>query len=183
MASKALSKTSRVERNQNIAKGLRAACPKASIPVNGKMVKVADIAELLDQGTDAENKVVESRAAYRVDVKLARGIEEQIEVLLQPVKTYVQSHFGEDSKVSAACGFAARKIGKVSAEKRAEAVAKLRATREARMTMGPRQKAQIHGEPAAAPTPQPQPAQTNDEPADATDGSQSSVLSLNGKTH
>jgi len=185
MVSRALSKTTRIERNQNIAKGLRAHCPKASIPVNGKMVKVSDIANLLDQGTDAENAVVESRADYRASVKAAHGIEAQIQTLLQPIKTYVQSHFGEDSKASAACGFAPRKVGKVSAEKRAEAVEKLRATREARMTLGSRQKAAIHGELPASPAPSPvqsSAASTNGTTA-AADGAQTSVQSLNGNTH
>ncbi len=178
MSGKNLNKSTRLERNQNISNGLRAACPKASIPVNGKIVKAADAAKAFDDASEAEKKVIRARAQYLAAVEEARVAESKVKPMIQPLKSFVQNTFGERSDVSASFGFQPRKTGHVTAEVRAEAALKLRATRAARGTMGSRTKAAIHGH-VESPEPVAAPVATN-----GTNGAaQSALLSLNGASH
>ena len=86
-------------------------------------------------------------------------------------------------------GFSPRKAAHVTAEVRAEAAMKLRATRAARGTLGSRQKEHVHGSletpaPAPAPvvTPAPAPVVTNG--VNGSNGAtQPMLLSLNGSSH
>ncbi|HEY1957225.1 MAG TPA: hypothetical protein VGH28_16515 [Polyangiaceae bacterium] len=182
-----MNKSNRIQRNQNISKALRTSC-KNSIPVNGKLVKPGDLAKLFDESTAAETEVIQSRARYIAAVAAQREAEAKVKPLIQPIKGFVQNTFGAQSEISASFGFSPRKTGHVDAEKRAEAVLKLRATRAARGTKGSRQKAAIHGSietPAPAPvvaTPAPsQPAVTTPVVTNGTNGAAApSVLSLNG---
>lgn len=168
MATENLNKSKRVQRNQNIAKGLRTACGKNSIPVNGKIVKAGALAAFFDESTEAEAEVTQSRARYLAAVEHQRETEAKVKPLIQPIKAFVQNMFGEQSEVSASFGFSPRKTAHVKVETRAQAVLKLRATREAHGTMGSRQKAAIHGdietpapsEPVVT-TPGPAPVATN----------------------
>ncbi len=195
MATKNLNKTTRLERNQNISNGLRTACAKASIPVNGKMVKAADAAKAFDDASEKEKNVIRMRAQYLAAVEEARVAESKVKPMIQPLKSFVQNTFGERSDTSAAFGFSPRRTRHVTAEVRAEAALKLRATRAARGTMGSRQKAAIHGTvetPAPAPTAAPsEPAVTTPAPApvvtngvNGTNGAAApALLSLNGSSH
>lgn len=193
MATKNLNKTNRLERNQNISNGLRTACAKATIPVNGKMVKATDAAKLFEDASEAEKKVIRARAQYLAAVEEARAAESKVKPMIQPIKGFVQNTFGVQSEISASFGFSPRKTGHVDAETRLQAVLKLRATRDARGTKGSRQKASIHGSietPAPAPVvaepavPTPAPAPVVASGVNGTNGAAApALLSLNGSSH
>jgi len=188
MQTKHPSKSARIERNQNISNGLRTACPKASLPVNGKLVKAADLAKAFDDASEAEKKVVRLRAQYLAAVEEARAAESKVQPMIQPIKGFVQNTFGAQSDISASFGFSPRKVAHVDAETRAQAVLKLRATRKARGTMGSRQKAEVHGSletPAPAPAPSEPVVPASPAPSQPSQPSQASqpVLSLNGISH
>jgi len=134
--SKKMNKSNRLERNQTIANGLRNLPSKTLIPMNGRLVKASDVAELFDIGTEAEKAVTSARARHSQAVATARAAEATIKTLIHPIKSFVQNAFGERSDTAAMFGFAPRKARYVPVEVRYEAVEKLRATRAARETDG-----------------------------------------------
>jgi len=140
-----MNKSTRLERNQAISIGLRKLPPKTMIPMNGKLVKASDAAEMFESGIESTKHVAAARAAYLQAVARANAAEVTLRTLIQPIKSFVQHTFGERSHEAAAFGFEPRKPRRVSVEVRCEAVEKLRATRVARGTLGPRQRARIHG--------------------------------------
>jgi hypothetical protein len=186
MGNQKFNKVERVERNATISTGLRAWCPKDSIPVNGKRIKAVDLAKAFDAASEAEKKVITARAVYLKAVEEAKLADETIKPMIQPIKGYVMNTFGERSDAAASFGFSPRKSTKTTVEVRAEAAVKLRATRAARGTMGSRQKASVHGH-VESPLPQAQPiVQPASAPAvtNGTNGAtQSALLSLNGSAH
>jgi len=137
-------KSTRLERNQAIANGLRSLPSKTMIPMKGRLVRASEAAEVFDKGTETQKEASAARAKYFQTVATAHAAEAALRALIEPIKSYVQNTFGERSSTAAAFGFRPRKRTRLSAEVRYEAVAKLRATRAARGTLGPRRKPKIH---------------------------------------
>jgi hypothetical protein len=127
-------KATRLERNQAIANGLRALPSKTTIPINGKLVKASDAADLFDSATTAEQDATTARTKHSQAVAAAHAAEATIKAVIPPIKSFVQHTFGERSDTAASFGFAPRKTRYVSVEVRYEAVEKLRATLAARET-------------------------------------------------
>jgi len=129
--SKKWNKATRLERNQAISNGLRNLPSKTTIPINGKLVRAGDAADLFELGTAAEKDVQAARAKHSQAVAAARAAEATIKTLIPPIKSFVQNAFGERSDTAASFGFQPRKTRYVSVDVRYEAVEKLRATRAA----------------------------------------------------
>lgn len=140
-------KSKRIERNTNIAAALRAQFPSATLPIRGVAMRSTALAKAFDHATRAEQEVVLARAAYLKAVQACREANAAITPLIEPIRSFVVNTTGEQSAIAAAFGFAPRRVGKMTAEQRSLAVEKSLATRAARHTMGPRQKAAIHGTP------------------------------------
>ena len=129
-------KSTRLERNQAIAHGLRRLPSKTMIPMNGRLVRASEAAELFEMGTAAEQEVGAARAKHSQAVATARAAEATIRASIHPIKSFVQHAFGERSDIATSFGFQPRKARYVPVEVRYEAVEKLRATRAARDTNG-----------------------------------------------
>jgi len=69
----------------------------------------------------------------------------ELKSITPAVVSFVTNMFGVGSEVYNAFGLSERKVAKKTASVKALAVEKLRATREARHTMGSRERLEIHG--------------------------------------
>ena len=95
----------------------------------------------------------------------------------------VGAAYGESSKAFAAFGFSARKQATKSAETKAAAVEKLRATRALRHTLGSRQKASLHGEVGGHDAPPPPPSHVTSATGGTNGSAVAPLFSLNGAGH
>ena len=136
MSGKKLNKSTRLARNQAISNGLTRLPSKTNIPVNGNILNASEAAKAFEEAIEVEKQLVTARAKYKQAVAQANAAEAAIVPLIPPIKSFVQNTFGERSETAASFGFEPRKVRRISAEVRYEAVEKLRATRSARGTMG-----------------------------------------------
>jgi len=116
-----------------------------TIILDGKPYTGQRLVEMCGEIIDAEEGVEAANSAWREAVARRRALEALHEGAFQALHRYVQATHGKSSQAVADFGF--KRSGKAvkSAESKAEAVAKLRATRQARHTMGKRQKESVVG--------------------------------------
>jgi hypothetical protein len=105
-----------------------------------------DLIAVYDQLVESEDTVASSKATYRESIASRSVATQKGARITKALQGIVAAAFGEESKAYAEFGFAPRKTTDKSAETKALAVEKLRATRAARHTMGSRQKAAVHGD-------------------------------------
>jgi hypothetical protein len=94
---------------------------------------------------DAQAALVKSRAQVAVDLAARKVAEERGAALEFPLKNWVLNYFGAESEAAATIGYAAPKKAVRSPEAVAKAVRLAKATREARGTMGKRQRERVKG--------------------------------------
>jgi hypothetical protein len=128
--------------------------PKAVIKVGGEAHKVGDIIKIYQQCLDTRAAL----KAKRAEVKAAQVVSDNAEVsrlaIESALKAWVVAEYGPDSNVAHEFGFPPRKVASRTAIEKADAVKLAQATREARHTMGSKQKQKVKGsvvEPIAAP--------------------------------
>jgi hypothetical protein len=125
-----------------------------SLVIAGVPVTTADAEARLQARIDAGKAVQATRGTWQNAVKLDKDGQLQSKSFLSGLKQTLLVVFAGQIDVLTDFGLTPRKPAVVSPEKKAAAVAKAKATREMRHTMGPKQKAQIKA-PTAAPTPAP----------------------------
>jgi hypothetical protein len=151
------SKVSRAARITAIVAGIQKHfLSQASLQLGNTSFSPAALIALLQADISLSNKATASRAQWTTDVDAAKTSHQTVDPLLRFINALVISQFG-DTEASASIlgdfGMSPRKVPVKSAEVKAEAVVKLRATRVARGTTGPKAKAKITGVvPAAPPT-------------------------------
>jgi hypothetical protein len=122
---------------------------RASIGINGRKHAHAEVVAVYARCVDARAKVASLRA------QLAEAIEEvgSAEVARmeadRALKAWVRGEFGVESTEANDFGFPAPKKPAMTVDQKALAVARGKATRKARRTMGKRQKEEIRGTIAA----------------------------------
>ena len=140
-----------------------------SFTIGSASFKAADIITSLQERISTAGTVDSTRATWQTAVKANRDQRAKTNSLISGVRQTLQTMFAGSIDTLADFGLKPRKTpAAMPPEERAAAVAKARATRRARSTMGPKQKAKIKGtvpvaapatEPSAtAPTAQPGPA-------------------------
>jgi hypothetical protein len=107
----------------------------------------------LNQVIVAAEATKTARQQYRSAVNNEQLVQAQMGSLRSGVRKVIQARLGADNPAVTQFGFLPTKPVKKSAESKAAAVVKAKATRTARNTMGKNQKAEIHGAPQAAPAP------------------------------
>jgi hypothetical protein len=134
----------------------------ATFTLDGKPTKVTDILALLQQRIDATNAVTSLKAQYHAAVLTENNLLSSTASTLAAFKSAVLSSVGTSSPtVLADFGLAPKKPPRpLTTEERAAAQAKAKATRAARHTMGPRQKAKVTAAAVAPPSPAPSPSPT-----------------------
>jgi hypothetical protein len=127
--------------------------PRTAIGVNGRKHAHAEVVAVYERCVDARAKVANLRA------QLAEALEEvgtadvaRMEAD-RALKAWVRGEFGVESTEANDFGFPAPKKPTMSAEQKALAVARGKATRKARWTMGKKQKQEIRGTIAVAERP------------------------------
>ena len=117
----------------------------ALVPINGTLMTPAQIVALVQRHLDALAMLATLRAEIKAAIQESRTQRAAVRSAVVCIRYYVLSKFGEHSEEYASLGFSPRKVGVKTAEAKALAVQKLRATRKARHTMGRKQRAAIKG--------------------------------------
>jgi hypothetical protein len=146
MNSSKLSKVEKQAADQKLIDGFTkhgAAFP--AVVVGGASYKTADIVGTLQARIDARNATVSSRATWRAAVAAEVDEQAKTQTFVNGLEQAVQVVFAGSVEGLADFGLTPRKPRAVSPETMVEAAAKAKATREARHTMGPKQKAKIKG--------------------------------------
>ena len=101
---------------------------------------------VFQRALDTADALDAARASAHSALQEQRNAEAEANAMYNALKATVAVSAGQDSTEYKEFGFTPRRTAKKSAEAKAQAVIKLRETRAARHTMGPEQKAHIHGE-------------------------------------
>jgi len=127
-----------------------------SIPLGGSTETPTAVKQSLQNMVTAADATQVARGEWIDASQAEKGLRDETIVTLSALKSFVLLKFGDkDTSTLADFGFTARKQAQTSVDTKATAVEKSLATRAARHTMGPRQKAKVKGTvaPAAAPAP------------------------------
>ena len=124
---------------------------KTQMTINGQLMKLSDVTAIYQTALDARSTAATQRVAYEHALDAREQADSARLTTDAGLEIWVLSQFGVGSQTASEFGFSPRKIGTKSAKTKAEAVTKNLATREARMTMGKRQKANIKGTVTTAP--------------------------------
>jgi hypothetical protein len=144
--------------DQNLSEGLtKHLTTLTSFTIGSASYKAADVISSLQERINAADAVDSTRAAWQTAVKANRDERAKTYSLISGVRQTLQVMFAGSIDTLADFGLKPRKIPAVrTPEEKAAAVAKAKATRKARNTMGPKQKAKIKGTvPPTAPATEP----------------------------
>ncbi len=130
---------------QTIGSALHKHYTKKALVLNGASWKVEELSKLFAEHIAQMKETDAARARWLQAAALQRKSQADVELVVVAIKGLVGSTFGEASSTFADFGFTPRRKRTRSVESKAVAVAKLRATRVARHTMGPRARLAIHG--------------------------------------
>jgi hypothetical protein len=118
---------------------------------------LADLKATIQDDIDASDASVKAKAALSAAVQTERDKHARVDPILRLLRFYVISQFGDTKDTSgflADFGLAPRKVAQKTVATKSEAIAKTKATRDARHTAGKKQKARLRGTvPAAAAKP------------------------------
>jgi hypothetical protein len=117
-----------------------------SVPLEGTSYTPAAVEARFQSAIDAADATVTARGVFRDAVKAEAAQRAGILLFLTALKAYVVLKFGQDAAATQAdFGFVPRKKPVRTADAKAMAAAKTRATRAARKTMGSVQKRDVKG--------------------------------------
>ena len=171
MSSGAVTKVSRVARINQVVSGIQKDLTKSfPIVLGGTSYDQATLVALLQGTVAAIQKASDSKAAWQADVQVMRNEVAGIAAVLRYIKAFVVTQFGDtqdSAQKLADFGYTPRKVPVKTVAEKALAVEKGKATRVARGTKGPKQKAQIKGSVDDKPSTGGEPATT---PATAAPG-------------
>jgi hypothetical protein len=138
----------------------------ATLPVGATNMTPADIVKILQDRVNAGQAVQTADAARTAAVKADRDERAKTSAFMQALRRIVLGMFQEAPDTLAIFGLTAPKVRKSKVATKAAAVAKNKATREARGTVGPKKKLTIKGAvPTAPATPAPTEGPTAATPA------------------
>jgi hypothetical protein len=140
--------------------GLQKHLAGKTLILGGVSIAVDDIIAALTNYIALLTAASASKAAWQQDVQAARTAEaSQIGPMRADLSSYLEGMYGASAGILLDFGLTPKKKAQRTVKTKAEGVAKDLATRDARDTMGPREKEAIHGTvPPAAPTPSESPA-------------------------
>jgi len=133
--------------------------------VNGAMLTAKDIVDTLQSRIDSARAVLSSRATWQAAIRSDETLRDTTKTFVSGVKQGVLVGFAGHLDTLADFGLTARAKRVVTPGEKLATVIKAKATRVARHTMGPKQKAAIKGTvtptaPATAAPPAPTPTPT-----------------------
>jgi hypothetical protein len=161
-----ISKISRVSRDaadQKMIDGMNKHLSQlASLPVGNTSYTPAQIVQFYQDRLATSQAAVDATAQRTAAIKADVDKQADTRSTARAFRKIVSGMFAQSPDVLATFGLAPPKVPIRSVDEKTSAVAKAKATRSARHTMGPRQKAKIHGsvpDPAGSP-PSPEPTPT-----------------------
>jgi hypothetical protein len=133
-----------------------------SLSVGSQSMTPAAIVQVLQNRINANQAVQAAEAARTAAVKANRDERASTATFEQALRQVVRGMYSQSADTLAVFGMKPRKSSQTSVATKSEAVAKNKATRVARHTMGPKQKSEITGEtPAATSGASPHPVATS----------------------
>jgi hypothetical protein len=145
-------KDTRSNRNRQAVVGVQKHYPPTStLVLNGVPLTPADVTKALQASVDAADATAAATASFHKAAALEQAANTTGDATYRSLKQYVMNQFKASPDVLADFGFTLPSRRVPSADTVAGAVEKRAATREARHTMGKRQKAGIKGTVATAP--------------------------------
>jgi hypothetical protein len=130
-----------------------------SLPVGSQVLTPEQIAQVFDARVTSGEAVQTAAAARTAAVKANRDKRSQTAPFVAAFRRVVQGMFSESPDTLAQFGLAPPKTAEKSVAVKADAIAKNKATRAARHTMGSKQKAKVKGDvPPTTSEPEPEPA-------------------------
>jgi hypothetical protein len=140
-----------------------------TLSLDGVEVSAQEVADGLNACAAAITASANSKAVWRRDVATEATLKPAAVSRLVEIRTLVRLTFGNTSPVLSDFGMTPRTRAKPTAAVQSTAAQKSAATRIARHTLGPKQKAKIHGVVPTVPSPAPaEPATTAPAAAPAT---------------
>jgi hypothetical protein len=136
----------------------------ASLPVGSQVLAPADIVKVFQARLDAGKAVLTAEAARTAAIKADKDERLKTAAFTQSFRRMVLGMFSQSPDTLAVFGLKAPKAVKKTVQTKSTAVAKSKATRTARNTMGTKQKKAIKGTVPVAksdPAPTPAPPATN----------------------
>jgi len=126
----------------------------SSLALVGTTFTPAELVKLIQSRIDSTNAAAAARANLHLASEAHKQLSAHVTQVIHGLRQVVLNMFGSASPVLADFGFSAPKKPQLTPEQKAAAAAKRKATREARHTLGRKQKAKIHGAvaPGTAPT-------------------------------
>jgi hypothetical protein len=141
----------RTSSDEHLIAGIRKHIGKsAPLLLAGEKLSVAELTALLQSRIDTARAIVPVLAAWRLAVQADRKRVEQTQHVVNALRQYVAAMYGASLDVLADFGLAPYKRRQLTSAEQAERAAKAKATREARRTLGKRQKERITGATAPA---------------------------------
>jgi hypothetical protein len=115
-----------------------------TLHLGGVAYTTKSLAAVIQQRIDAANELFDARVRLYGALKKYAAVDQRVKPFVAELRLLVLSLFGEKSPRVVSFGFAPnKKRRKLSAQEKVAAAAKARATRMARGTMGPRQRALV----------------------------------------
>jgi hypothetical protein len=152
-------KTSLQQRARDLIAGTQKHLANETLAFDGATYTAAALVQLLQKLVDAIAAADAARARWKDALKELKDARATIVPVLGAFHSFVVNRFGNAPSTLEDFGIAPRKVRTpLTAEQKAAAVAKRKATREARHTVGPKQRAKIHAPAATTPTPPAPPA-------------------------
>jgi hypothetical protein len=139
------SKAKTLARDQALVVGIPKRMGSAQFLVNEQTLTAAAVVTMLQGRVTAATNAATSKAAYSAAVKAADAAESATAATVSGVVETIYVAFGNDAAALADFGLPVRKRAVLTPAQRIAAAAKAKATRAARHTMGPKQKATVTG--------------------------------------
>jgi hypothetical protein len=130
---------------QKLATELPSVLPNQTYLVEGVTMTCTEVVAQLEQHLTAEQQLLSLKAQLKAAQLSIKGVRTKASATLKTVKATAGAVVGNTSQQYLQLGFPAAKSRKSTVSAKAVGIEKSHATREARGTKGPRQKASIHG--------------------------------------
>jgi hypothetical protein len=113
--------------------------------VNGEEVEASDLGQVFQDALDTRDAVVKAMGAYKAALATRAAAEARRLIADAALQPYVTQRFGAGSAEANAFGYTPRKVGEKTVATKARALLLNKATREARGTVGKKEKRRIKG--------------------------------------
>jgi hypothetical protein len=170
------SKISRVNADQLLLTGITKYLGDGPVLIDGKKYAASDIVSIVKERVDAEASVTATKAAHQSAVIAEKAVQAKTKVFVASLRQALKIMFKSSVDALTELGLARVPRGP-KVETKASAHVKALATREARHTMGARQRMRIHG--AVSPPP----AKPPEGPTPPTGGGATHPTEANNASH